>query len=207
MRQVTQERALRTREKLFRAGAEVFDEFGYSGAGINKILERAGVTTSALYFHFESKEGLAKAVMNAQPQAVEGMLRSEGLQRLVDITLVWAQRLQTDPVLRAGVRLSVEQGAFGVRDATAYLSWRDIMAGCLREAERGGELRPGLDVEGVAEFVVGACTGVQLYAQLVSGRRDLPERTVRMWELLLPGVAAPEVAARMDLDPVRGTSA
>ncbi|WP_043265926.1 ScbR family autoregulator-binding transcription factor [Streptomyces sp. CT34] len=200
----TQERAVRTRELLLRAGAEVFDECGYAGAGVTKILERAGLTAGALYFHFKSKEGLAKAVMNAQSGTIEPLLASEGLQRLVDITLVWAQRLQVDPVLRAGVRLSVEQGSFGVQDATAYLNWRDIMTECLRRAESDGELLPDVDPGQVAEFVVGACTGVQLYAQLVSNRADLPQRTVAMWQLLLPGIAGADVVRRIDLDPERG---
>lgn len=201
-----QERALRTREVLLHAGAEVFDEYGFAGAGINKILKRAGVTAGALYFHFESKEGLAKAVMQAQSQTIEPHLDSHGLQRLVDITLVWAKQLLEDPLLRAGVRLSVEQGSFGMQDATAYLAWRTIMEQCLNDARDNGELLPGVDPGKVAEFVVSACTGVQLYAQLVNGRQDLPERTVEMWRLLLPGIAASGALTRIDLTPRRSGS-
>ena len=204
MTRPTQERALRTREALMHAGAEVFDEYGYAGAGINRILERAGVTAGALYFHFKSKEGLAVAIMGAQPLQIESKLTSQGLQRLVDITFVWAHELQVNPLLRAGVRLSVEQGSFGVHDASSYLGWREIMAECLQVAEQEGELLPDARAEDIAEFLVGACTGVQLYSQLVSARGDLPERTVRMWRMLLPGIAPPETIARMDLDVGRG---
>ncbi|MBL1087612.1 TetR/AcrR family transcriptional regulator [Streptomyces actinomycinicus] len=203
----TQERALRTREALLWAGAEVFDEFGYAGAGISRILERAKVTAGALYFHFKSKEGLALAVMSAQPQVIEPRLHSHGLQRLVDITLVWAWELQVNPLLRAGVRLSVEQGSFGMQDASSYLGWTEIMADCLRTAVEEGELLPGTAPEDIAEFLVGACTGVQLYAQLVSNRADLPRRTVLMWRMLLPGIARPETVARIDLDVSRGNAA
>ncbi|MFE9395280.1 ScbR family autoregulator-binding transcription factor [Streptomyces flavidovirens] len=201
-----QERALRTREVLLRAAAEEFDASGFAGTGINKILRRAGVTAGALYFHFESKEGLAKAVMQAQPQTIEPHLDSRGLQRLVDITLVWSRRLLEDPLLRAGVRLSVEQGSFGMQDATAFLEWRNIMEECLRDARDDGELLPAVDPAWVAEFVVSACTGVQLYAQLVNGRADLPERTVEMWRLLLPGIATPGALTRIDLTPVHSRS-
>ncbi|MEU9330753.1 ScbR family autoregulator-binding transcription factor [Streptomyces canus] len=199
-----QERALRTREALLRAGAEVFDECGYAGAGITRILERAGVTAGALYFHFKSKEGLALAIMGAQPQQVQPKLASQGLQRLVDITLVWACELQVNPLLRAGVRLSVEQGSFGVQDPTSYLGWKDIMTQCLEDAAQKGELLSGDSSGDIAEFLVGACTGIQLYSQLISNRRDLPERTVLMWRTLLPGIARPATIARIDLDPGRG---
>jgi AcrR family transcriptional regulator len=204
MARTTNDRAQRTRECLIRAAAEVFDESGYAGAGITRILERAGVTAGAMYFHFKGKEDLAVAVMNAQQGVVEPRLTSHGLQRLVDITLVWARRLQTDPVLRAGVRLAVEQGSFGLQDATAYVNWRDSMRECLEGAAADGELRAGVDPRTVAEFVVGACTGIQLYSQLVSGRVDLPERTVAMWELLLPGVVAPDAYDAISLDLKRG---
>ncbi|MEV5727893.1 MULTISPECIES: ScbR family autoregulator-binding transcription factor [Streptomyces] len=204
MTRPTQERALRTREALLRAGAEVFDECGYAGAGINRILGRAEVTAGALYFHFKSKEGLARAVMSAQPAVIEPRLNSRGLQRLVDITLVWAHELQVNALLRAGVRLSVEQGSFGLRDASSYLGWKEIMAECLHTAVDEDELLPTTRPDDIAEFLVGACTGVQLYSQLISDRADLPRRTVVMWRMLLPGIARPETIARIDLDVTRG---
>ncbi|MGA4846463.1 ScbR family autoregulator-binding transcription factor [Streptomyces sp. G5(2025)] len=200
MPRLKQDRAVRTREALLRAAAEEFDEHGYTGAVITSILTRAELTAGAMYFHFKNKEALALAVMNEQHQAIETRVTSRGLQRLVDITLVWAYQLPIDPMLRAGVRLAVEQGSFGMRDATTFLNWQSAMLDCLRDAEQDRELMPGVDPESVAEFVVGACTGVQLYAQLVNGREDLSERTVRMWELLLPGIAVPTVARSISLD-------
>ncbi|MDI5983012.1 TetR/AcrR family transcriptional regulator, partial [Amycolatopsis magusensis] len=104
-----QERAQKTREEILRAAAEVFDERGYHGAGMREIMKRAGVTLGAVYFHFPNKEALAQAVMHEQPATIVPSLRSEGLQRLVDITLVWSHKLQSDPLLRAGVRLTSEQ--------------------------------------------------------------------------------------------------
>lgn len=91
-----------------------------------------------------------------------------------------------------------------MHDASTFLEWREIMLGCLVDAESDKELMPGVVAEDIAEFVVGACTGIQLYANLVNGREDLVERTVRMWELLLPGVAVPSAARRISLDAERG---
>ncbi|CAM5328147.1 gamma-butyrolactone-binding protein [Streptomyces spiroverticillatus] len=200
----TQERAQRTREALLWAAAEEFDAHGYAGAGITRILKRAGVTAGALYFHFGSKQGLADAVVAAQARTIVPRIGSDGLQRLVDITLVWAWQLQSDPLLRAGVRLAVEQGGQGGQDPSSFHSWKVLMEECLHAADRRGELREGVDPERVATFVVGACTGVQLYGQLRNGRKDLAEQVVHMWQLLLPGVAAPGKLARFDLDVRRG---
>ncbi|TWV58415.1 TetR/AcrR family transcriptional regulator [Streptomyces misionensis] len=198
-----QERAVHTRESLLLAAAETFDEYGYSGASINRILKRAGLTAGALYFHFDSKEDLARAVMNSQPKTIVPLLDSRGLQRLVDITLTWSRRLQEDPLLRAGVRLTNEQVSFGVQDATPYRSWSGIMADCLRDAHERGELQAGVDPAEVGEFVVEACTGMQMFSAVASGRTDLIERVTRMWRLLLPGIAVPAIVARIEVGPNR----
>ncbi|NEE16656.1 TetR/AcrR family transcriptional regulator, partial [Streptomyces sp. SID7499] len=138
------ERAEQTRRALLLAAAEVFDEFGYAGASITRILKRAGVTAGALYFHFGSKEDLAKAVMNSQPETLVPLLAASGLQRLIDLTLVWSWQLQRDPLLRAGVRLTNEQASIGDSlNADPYEKFRGIMTSCLHEAREEGELQPG----------------------------------------------------------------
>ncbi|MFD7257574.1 ScbR family autoregulator-binding transcription factor [Streptomyces sp. NPDC059874] len=206
MQEPKQERSVRTREQILRAAAELLEEHGYRGTAMRAVAQRAGVTLGAVYFHFPDKEALARAVMNAQPDTVMPYLESAGLQRLVDITLVWSWRLQTDLLLRAGVQLAVEQGAFGVRDATSFRDWEKILQACLEEAAAAGELRDGIVPSEVAEFIVGTCTGTQLHSQLLSGRADLTDRVVRMWRLLLPGLAPDAVVSTIDLDPRRAKS-
>lgn len=200
MAQLKQERAVRTRETIVRAAAEVFDELGYSGASMREIMKRAGVTLGAVYFHFPNKEALAHTVMNAQPQSVAlSEQRSEGLQRLVDTTLLWSRQLQVDPFLRAGVRLSVEQTAFGFQDATPFVTWVAIAEEFLDQARERGELRPGVDSRRTAEFLLGACSGMQMYSELVNERGDLPQRVIDMWELVLPAIAAEDVRGDIEV--------
>ncbi len=49
----------------------MFDEFGFSGASVSKIMKRAGVTQGGMYFHFPSKMALAHAVMVEQGDGLE----------------------------------------------------------------------------------------------------------------------------------------
>lgn len=105
------------------------------------------------------------------------------------------------------MRLTNEQASIGDSlNADPYEKFRGIMTSCLQEAREEGELQPGIEPTVVAEFVIAACTGMQMYSNVVSGRRDLPERTQQMWNLLLPGIAVPSVITRAEATPARGAA-
>ncbi|MGR6975183.1 ScbR family autoregulator-binding transcription factor [Streptomyces cynarae] len=200
MVKLQQDRAVRTREAIIRGAAAVFDEYGFNGASINRIMHRAGVSQGAMYFHFKSKEDLARAVMNAQPSTIVPQLDSQGLQRIVDMTFVWAWQIQRDVLLRAGVRLTNEQEGTSVRDASPYLDWARILELTMTQAQQEGEVRKSVNVREFCEFLVSACTGMQMFANAVSSRQDLPDRVVAMWRILLPGVATEGIAESINLD-------
>jgi TetR/AcrR family transcriptional repressor of nem operon len=52
------------RQKLLGAALSVFREKGYSGASVDELCARAGVTKGAFFHHFASKEELGKAAAN-----------------------------------------------------------------------------------------------------------------------------------------------
>ncbi|UYQ62641.1 ScbR family autoregulator-binding transcription factor [Streptomyces peucetius] len=196
-----QERAERTREALLRAAAETFDESGYAGAGLNRILARAGVTTGAMYFHFKSKEDLARAVIVEQAAELDFPRDQSGLQQLLDMCQYLAVEMQNNVLFRAGVRLAVEQNEAELLDYSIYDWWADQFREQLVKAREKGQLRPDVDEVAFSQVLVGAYTGTQIMARLSSGRVDLPERISTMWRCLLPAIAPPEVIAGLNLDP------
>jgi AcrR family transcriptional regulator len=54
-----------TREIILKAAAETFIEHGFNGASIDQIALQAGVSKPTIYSHFEGKEQLFVAIMNA----------------------------------------------------------------------------------------------------------------------------------------------
>jgi TetR/AcrR family transcriptional repressor of nem operon len=58
-----------TRAKILRAAAKVFRRDGYHAAGVDKVMEEAGLTAGGFYAHFESKEALLAATL--APAAAE----------------------------------------------------------------------------------------------------------------------------------------
>ena len=61
---VRQARSETTRRKIITSAVELFNEIGYPAAGLGDIIERAAMTKGALYYHFDSKEALATAIID-----------------------------------------------------------------------------------------------------------------------------------------------
>lgn len=197
-----QQRAIRTRRIFLEAAAEVFDEHGYDAATIASILERAGLTRGALYFHFTSKEELARGVL-AEAVTAEGLTpQAFKLQEWVDIALLLAYRLPREPMLSASIRLSVDpraRGLFGTR----WPDWIEMGTEILTEAKARGELLPHVDPEATSRLFVGAWTGVQLVAESMAEPPDLVCEISALFELILPNNAVPGVLSRLDTSPHR----
>ncbi|KJK40296.1 gamma-butyrolactone-binding protein [Streptomyces variegatus] len=193
-----QERAIRTRRTILEAAAAVFDERGYTSATIGEILDRAGVTKGALYFHFGSKEELAVGVFEEQ-LALALPPQSSRLQELVDSGLVMARRLRSEPLVRASVGLALDQGAMDLDRTPAFRMWIDQNTQMLTEAKTRGELLQHVDVAETAELLVGSFSGVQLLSQLRCQRQDLERRVVVLFEHFLPSITVPAVLARLDI--------
>ena len=61
----------RSRRRILSAASTLFCRHGYSGAGINAIMEAAELTRGAFYAHFESKEELFTVVVGGVPPLLE----------------------------------------------------------------------------------------------------------------------------------------
>ncbi|MFK4227983.1 ScbR family autoregulator-binding transcription factor [Streptomyces sp. NPDC019890] len=199
-----QERAIRTRRAIVEASAEVFDKRGFDCATITEILQVAGVTKGALYFHFDSKEALALGVLSEQDQKLSVPPQSTKVQELVDTALVHAYRVRTNPLVRAGVRLSLDQRADAVDRSGPWLRWRETTRRLLHAAQERGELLPHVVPGESADVYVGAFSGVQAMSQALSGYEDLEEKIALLQRHLLPAICVPPLLAVIDFSAERG---
>ncbi|MES5825456.1 ScbR family autoregulator-binding transcription factor [Streptomyces sp. RG80] len=199
-----QDRAIRTRQTILTAAARVFEEHGYQAATISEILSTAGVTKGALYFHFNSKEELAFGVLEAQHVQYLIPERPCKLQELVDTAMLLAYRLQSDPMVRASVRLAMDQTATGLDRTGPFLRWRELTNDLLKQAYDRGELLPHVVLSKTSDVFVGAFTGVQSMSQVLSGYQDLTGRVSELMRHLLPSLAQPSVIASLRLSASRG---
>lgn len=60
---------------LARVAAKLFANHGYEATSIREIVEAAGVAKPTLYYHFQSKEGLARALLTVPLSSLVAKLR------------------------------------------------------------------------------------------------------------------------------------
>lgn len=204
-----QDRAIRTRQAILEAAATVFDERGYEAAKLTDILQLAQVTKGALYFHFDSKEDLAHAVIDAQVSATPmPMPQVSKLQEFVDVGMVFAHRLTHDGLLRGSVRLTLDQGGHELNRGGPYREWTELSLRILDEAKARGELLPHADPEEVAPLIVGSYAGLNMMTQALGHNRSAMDRWASvLYRHVLPSIAVPAVLATLDMEPGRGARA
>jgi AcrR family transcriptional regulator len=200
-----QVRAKATRRSLLEAAAQLFDEKGYVGTSISDISAESGRTSGSIYFHYASKESLARAIVEEHfatwPQLISryANARIPALEKLVGLSFDVARAFRDDVIVRAGARLWAERKAIDGPLPTPFLGWIKAVAVLLEEAARNGELAPGLRPEVTAHSIVCAFFGLHTVSDALDGRHDIESRLHELWLLLLAALqAAPEPAALLE---------
>jgi AcrR family transcriptional regulator len=195
---VQQQRAQATRERLIEGAARAFYKLGYGTATTADIVAESGTTRGALYFHFPSKEDLARAVIAKEHElAITAGSRIMELHRPAFETMLLmcidlAERLTTDPVVKAGIRLTTENTNFDPPLRAPYEDWLRAFADMAALAVTEGDFRDDVDPEVFARFLIPSYTGIQLVSDLFTAREDLLPRIRDLWTFVMPAVIAPD---------------
>ena len=191
---VRQARSEATRRKIINAAVDLFAEVGYQATGLGDIIERAETTKGALYYHFDSKEALATAIIEEGANTALTAYRNinepsaPALENMIHGVFVVADLIRNDKMVRTTAQLL---RAFGKFNAATLLAQGHLLAEMVAQARQAiaeDDLREDLDPETVGEVIVGALVGAELVSNVASGGADLIERMARTWTLLLPAI-------------------
>ncbi|MDQ0578862.1 ScbR family autoregulator-binding transcription factor [Streptomyces rishiriensis] len=186
-------RALRTRQSLVEAAAELFAAEGYARTSLPVISERAGVSTGALHFHFASKSDLAGEVERAAADSAEELAkRCRGaadtlLQSLVHTACNLLLAVVADPVIRAGFRLSGDPARRN--EARMLRWWRTWVHDVIVQAQHEGELAQDVSIDSATTVIVAATTGFEVLGAADDDWLSV-DRVTQLWTLLLPWLAS-----------------
>lgn len=204
--QVKQDRAVRTRRAILEAAAVVFEERGYESAKLSDIVNIAKVTKGALYFHFDSKEHLAQAVIDAQvASAPRAMPQAFKVQEFVDTGMIFSHRLRHDVLMRASARLTLDQTGLTLDRASPYEAWIELHLSLMTEAKARGELLTTVDPIVPARLIVGSYAGLNMMSHMLG--MDMEEQVSALYTHVMPNLVVPSLAIRLDTAPGRGARA
>lgn len=200
-----QARAVQTRRQIVDGAAELFGRAGFERARLNDIVGETGLTRGAIYFHFESKEELAAAVVDefgVRSAAAVAAVTATGDYAVRQIAMLCREMgrlLADDPVVGAGIRLVIELNS-GQVPIPVYSAWIEALKHLVSVGLAEGDVRPGTDPAEAATFITEAFVGAHVLSYAVSGHDDLSARIdhladTLMWTLM----PAERVAAHPDL--------
>ncbi|MGV0735222.1 ScbR family autoregulator-binding transcription factor [Mycobacterium syngnathidarum] len=193
-----QARSELTRQKIITAAVDLFSEQGYPATGLGDIIARAEMTKGALYYHFDSKESLAEAIISDGGSAMLATFRtiaessSPALENTIHGLFVVADFARSDKVAQIGMQLLRTFSGINVAATRVYASWLDELRAQLNQAANEGDLRDNLDVVGAAEVILGSMLGAEALSRANATGTDLRERVARTWDLLLPSIVSRE---------------
>ena len=191
---VRQARSEATRKKIITSAVEVFNEIGYAATGLGDIIERAELTKGALYYHFDSKEALATAVIEEGSVRLAEVFRSistsstPALEGMIHGVFVVADLMATDQIARSGTQLLRAFGEFNDAAARIYGRWTAEMTDRTRQAIEEGDLRNDIDAVAVGETIVASMLGAELLASATTAGADVLQRVAHAWQVLLPAI-------------------
>lgn len=186
-----QQRAVRTRDSLLVAAALTFERVGYSGATLEEIVVRADATKGALYFHFRSKADLAHAVLAANYERWDAIIKDaaadlDAYRTLSHMVAAIAKAHQRDPIARGAIRLLDEPDQLDRDAPTPPLDWVDFVTKLIRRGQRDGSIRRDLNSAASARVIVASFYGVDRMSTRLTGREDLIKRVDEWWAMLAP---------------------
>lgn len=183
-------KGVQTKQKIINKSLQLFSVKGYYNTSINDILEATNLTKGGLYGHFKSKEDIWYAVYD-QAVTIWKDIVFKDIRKIDDPLKRIEKALDNDlqnylgaDVFKGGcfflnmlVELTGQSNTMGNCILKGIIGFSEVITLWLKEAHEKNMLKPGLNFNEVAKFIVVAINGC---AALYPSTRD-PE----IWKLTL----------------------
>lgn len=188
-----QARAQATRQRIVAAAVSLFSERGYGDTGLADIQLRADVTKGAFYYHFDSKEAVAAAVIEDFRSKLRTAFRTivdppapPGLAQVIRGTFAVARLMQSDDTVRVGNQLAQALGQVSDAGPRILRETTEAFVEVLQKAAAAGDLRDDVNPDDVGEAIWVCVLGCQFLSAAIGD--DLVARLSRAWTVMLRGV-------------------
>jgi AcrR family transcriptional regulator len=186
---VLQARAEATRRRVIDSAVDLFDELGYGETGLADVLQRAGVSKGAFYYHFDSKEAVASAIIDEHRRRISAAVRNQfdpsksALESMIVATFSAAEILEADKTVRIGNQLLQALGQVSSVAAPIYAKWTENFVNSLAQAFEAVGVRDGVDAKEAAEAMWAGVIGCHLLSAAIGD--DSSTRMARAWRTMV----------------------
>ena len=180
-----------TRALLIRSGTEVLTEKGYSAAGLDEILRRAGIPKGSFYHYFDNKDAFGIALIENYSaffkHKLDKHLSNPALPHLRRLTAFMddaAEGMARYDFKRGCLvgNLGQEMGALpeAFRESIHHVfrDWQGLVEQCLEGAMEAGEIPPGIRCADAAYLFWTGWEGAVMRAKLERSPRALKAYSV-----------------------------
>ncbi|MFU8855928.1 MAG: TetR/AcrR family transcriptional regulator [Deferrisomatales bacterium] len=188
------------REQIAEAALALISERGLGGLSVAAVARRVGLVPSAIYRHFEGKEGVVDAVV--------GLIRDRLLRNVreacteADDALDCLRRILTRHVqlIRNNVgvpRVVFSEELYASRPGrkgevhAVVAGYLASVAEVIRRGQAAGCIRPGLEPGTLAVMFLGLVQPSAILWHLSDGQFDVTKHTQRAWEVFRGAIEAP----------------
>jgi len=175
-----------TRRRIVEAATDCFAQFGNDKTSLADVALLAGLSRQTVYRYFENRDALLRAVAVHETREMQrdAELFAAEASGVEDFVARLAAR-QAAIVIRYHTRqhlLGQDQSLFASLALSHHVvvaNFRAVLAGPLHAAAARGELRPGLDLDEVAEWIAIMLASISRLTEAATFDLDDPESTGR----------------------------
>ena len=195
-----QPRATITKAKILEAAARAFAYDGYAATSLNDLVVASSSTKGAIYFHFDSKEAIARELVARWSSALHhaySAAQESPQQSVAKINSFFrdlAAAVAVSPLARAGLRLAAETGIDGAPEAFAY--WVDITSLLVAAAIESGELPDNSVTRQLAWNLCAGFFGTVTIIRVVGDPGDFTTRMQNLADVHLSACASAKMTRR-----------
>jgi TetR/AcrR family transcriptional repressor of nem operon len=185
-----------TRQKILDAGQKLLLKHGYGGMSVDQLIEAAGITKGAFFYHFKSKNDLAQALLDRYVEMDEVLLhdlmgRAEALnhdplqQYLIFVGLL-AERMRDldEPMpgcLVASYMYQLESFSPETRKAVirGFDEWKRVLGGKLETAAEKYQPRLPVTIDQIFDNLLSVFEGGVILSKLYNSSSTLAEQVAQ----------------------------
>lgn len=185
---------LHTKERLILATIDVINDFGIQGFSTKKVTKRVGISSGALFKHFETKNALLIAVLDYYSQYDNDIIESIELKKMAPKEAItyyinrYAEYYENYPAITAITQsydILTCDPKLGNYIKPIILSRFNFLKKMIERAQEKGEIRADIESEMLVDIINGSRREICLNWRLSEYNFSLRDKTLSTLEVIL----------------------